>query len=202
MKVCTTMKSVLIVDDDRVILNLLAEGLRNLDYVVATAICGEDAQHLAVTQTFDLAMLDVRMPGMSGLELARLFRAHGGPPFVFLSAFGDEAVVHEAAAAGALGYLVKPVDIRQIVPLIESASARAREIQQLRDAAVHLEKALSSEQKSRTAVGVLMLDKGLDREAAFELLRSQARSQRRRIGELAEELIAAAEAGSRSRRNA
>lgn len=196
------MKSVLIVDDDRVILNLLAEGLRNLNYRVTTAITGEDAQQLAVTQTFDLAVLDIRMPGISGLELARLFRTHGGPPFVFLSAFGDEAVVQEAALAGALGYLVKPVDIRQIVPLIESASARGREIEQLREAAAHLEKALSSEQKTRTAVGVLMLDKGLDREAAFELLRSQARSQRRRIGELAEEVIVAAEARNPPRHNA
>ncbi|CAM5452606.1 ANTAR domain-containing response regulator [Thauera mechernichensis] len=191
------MKTVLIVDDDRVIVNLLAEGLRDFGYAVSTAVSGEEALERVKDQSFDLGVLDMRMPGMCGIELARSLGAGGGPPFVFLSAFGDESVVREAAEAGAMGYLIKPVDIPQLVPFIEASMARAREIADLRATAGHLEKALSVEQQTRTAVGILMVKKGLDRKEAFDFLRLRARSQRRRVGDLAEELISSVEGVSR-----
>ncbi|MFV0662933.1 ANTAR domain-containing response regulator [Denitromonas sp.] len=187
------MKRVLIVDDDRVILNLLAEGLRDLGYEVSTAVTGADALKRVAEQRFDLAVLDMRMPGMPGLELAQALREADGPPFVFLSAFGDSAIVQEAAAAGAMGYLIKPVDVPQLVPFLEASIARAREMAELRTTTGHLEQALSVEQKTRTAVGIIMVRKGLDRQQAFDFLRVQARSQRRKIGDLAEDLIGAVE---------
>lgn len=187
------MSKVLMVDDDRVILNLLAEGLRSHGYDVRTAVSGADAQQLVAAECFDLAVLDMRMSVMSGVELARLFRDNGGPPFVFLSAFGDRSVVREAAESGAMGYLVKPVDMPQLVPFIEASMARAREMEGLRETTGHLEKALSVEQITRTAVGIIMVRKGLDRQQAFDFIRAQARSQRRKVGDVAEELIAAVE---------
>ena len=187
------MKNVLLVDDDRVILNLLAEGLGELGYAVRTACGGEEALELAQGQAFDLAVLDLRMPGMSGLDLARALKSAGCAPFVFLSAFGDEDVVRDAAAAGALGYLVKPVDIAQLVPFIEAAIARGREIDMLRGTAEQLERALAVEQRTRTAVGILMQRQGLDRVEAFEVLRTRARAQRRKVADVAEELIVAVE---------
>lgn len=195
------MKSVLLVDDDRVVLNLLAEGLREHGYAVATAISAVEAGRLAERQEFDLAVLDVRMPGQSGLDLARIFRARGTPPFAFLSAFGDESVVQDAADAGAMGYLIKPVDVTQLVPFIEASIARAREMEGLRSTTGHLERALSAEQKTRTAVGIVMVHKQLDRDAAFDFLRMSARSQRRKIGDVAEEIIAAVEVLNRSMRD-
>lgn len=192
------MKNVLLVDDDRVVLNLLAEGLREHGYTVAAAISGADAQRLVEEQDFDLAVLDMRMPGLSGLDLASAFRTRGGPPFVFLSAFGDDNVVREAADAGAMGYLVKPVDVPQLVPFIEASMARAREMESLRSTTGHLERALSAEQKTRTAVGIVMVHKMLDRQQAFDSLRAKARAQRRKIGDVAEEIIAAVETLNRS----
>lgn len=192
------MKNVLLVDDDRVVLNLLAEGLREHGYTVAAAISGADAQRLVEEQDFDLAVLDMRMPGLSGLDLASAFRTRGGPPFVFLSAFGDDNVVREAADAGAMGYLVKPVDVPQLVPFIEASMARAREMESLRSNNGHLERALSAEQKTRTAVGIVMVHKMLDRQQAFDSLRAKARAQRRKIGDVAEEIIAAVETLNRS----
>lgn len=183
----------MIVDDDRVIRNILAEGLRELGYQVAVAASGAEALNLAQEDSFDLAVLDMRMPEMSGLELARALRQASSLPFVFLSAFGDEAVVQDAAASGALGYLVKPVDIPQLVPFIEAAIARGREIDMLRSTAEQLEKALKVEQKTRTAVGIIMERKGMSRQQAFDLLRGRARSQRRKIADVAEELVAALE---------
>lgn len=187
------MRKILIVDDDRVILHILAEGLRELGYEVATAVSGEEALRLARETSHDLAVLDMRMPGMSGVEVARELRRDNLASFVFLSAFGDETVVRDAAEAGALGYLVKPVDIPQLVPFIEAAIARGREIDLLRSTAEQLEQALKVEQKTRTAVGIIMERKGLDRQEAFDLLRAKARSQRRKIAEVADELITAVE---------
>jgi response regulator NasT len=195
------MKNVLIVDDDRVILNLLAEGLRELGYAMSTAASGMEALELVSSTTFDLAVLDMRMPGVSGIELADSLRKEGSPPFVFLSAFADESTVRQAGEAGAMGYLVKPVDLTQLVAFIEASIVRAREMEDLRSTTGHLEKALSVEQKTRTAVGILMVKKGLDRQQAFDYLRARARSQRRKIGDLAEELITAIEGINRTLRD-
>lgn len=188
------MRKILIVDDDRVILNLLAEGLRDLGYHADTAVSGQEALRRAREAEFDLAVLDMRMPGMTGVEVARALREERLVPFVFLSAFGDEAVVKEAAEAGALGYLVKPVDVPHLVPFIEAAIIRGREIDHLRGTAERLDLALKVEQKTRTAVGILMERRRVDRQEAFDLLRARARSQRRKIGDVADELIGALEA--------
>lgn len=187
------MRKILIVDDDRVILHILADGLRELGYTVSTSVCGAEALKLARESAYDLVVLDMRMPEMTGLEVAEELKKDNLAAFVFLSAFGDESVVRDAAEAGALGYLVKPVDIPQLVPFIEAAMARGREIDLLRGTTEQLEQALKVEQKTRTAVGIIMERKGLDRQEAFDLLRARARSQRRKIGEVADELITAVE---------
>lgn len=196
------MKWVLLVDDDRVILNLLAEGLRKQNYGVSIASSGEQALEEARRREHDLAVLDMRMPGLSGLDVARALGAEGRPPFVFLSAFGDESDVRDAAQAGALGYLVKPVDLSQLIPFIEAAMVRGQEIGQLRDTATRLERALEIEQRTRLAAGIIMQRQGLDRAEAFEWLRRRARAQRRKVCEVADELIAAVEGVNRLLRDA
>jgi response regulator NasT len=183
----------LLVDDDRLILATLASGLREAGYDVSTAVSGKDAIEAATAGQFDLAILDVRMPGMDGIELARHLREGTTIPFLFLSAYGELDLVRRAADHGALGYLVKPADIPQIVPAIEAALVRAREIARLRSSEERLGTALAIEQKTRTAVGLLMERHGLNRQQAFEALRNQARSQRRKIAEVADEIIDAAE---------
>lgn len=187
------MRSVMLVDDDRVVLSLLAEGLRDLGYLVGTAQSAEDAIRLAGEKRYDLAVLDMRMPGQSGLALSQELARIGGPPFVFLSAYGDVAVVRDATEAGALGYLVKPVDTPQLVPFIEAAIARGKDLEALRGNNERLERALLVEQKTRTAVGIIMVRKGLDQQAAFELLRGRAREQRSKIADVAEALISSVE---------
>ena len=187
------MRRILMVDDDRVVLHLLAEGMRGLGYQVDTAQTGEAALQLARQERFDLAVLDIRMPGVSGLELAQALKQSGDTPFVFLSAYGDEKVVREATEAGALGFLTKPVDTPQLVPFVEAAIARGRDISALMGANDQLVRVLQVEQKTRMAVGIIMESRKLDSVSAFELLRRHARNQRRKVVEVAEELIAAME---------
>jgi response regulator NasT len=183
----------LIADDDRLVLTTLAEGLSLAGYEVVTAASGAEALESAAAGTFDLAILDLRMPGMEGIELARRLHDYTRIPFLILSAYGDAGLVEQAVNLGALGYLVKPLDVPQIVPAVQAAVMRGREIRKLRDTESQLSSALNVEQRTRMAVGLLMEREHLDRKAAFDLLRSQARSQRRKLAEVAEELLSAAE---------
>lgn len=187
------MRRILMVDDDRVVLHLLAEGMRSLGYQVDTAQSGEEALRLASQEKFDLAVLDIRMPGLSGVDLAHALKQSGDTPFVFLSAYGDENVVREATEAGALGFLTKPVDTPQLVPFVEAAIARGRDINALMGANGQLERILQVEQKTRTAVGIIMESRKVDSISAFELLRRHARNERRKVADVAEELISAME---------
>ncbi len=191
--VSTAKKHVLVVDDDRLIVTTLARGLRNLGYTVLEATSGEDAIALAQQDPPDIALLDVRMRGLSGLDVALHFRDKLKVPFLFLSAYGDAEIVKEAAESGALGYLVKPLDVPQLVPTLEAAIARAQEIRALKETETQLNTALASGRETSTAVGILMERGRLDREGAFNLLRNRARTQRRKINELSTELIDALE---------
>lgn len=184
---------ILIVDDDRMVLAALSRGLRGAGYQVSEASNGEEAFVLAEKEKPDLALLDVRMPGMDGIELGRMLQQKTIVPFLFLSAYGQPDIVKQAVEHGALGYLVKPLDIPQIVPEIEAALSRAAELKKLRESEGQLSAALAGSREISMAVGLLMMRDRLDRAQAFELLRSHARSQRRAVTEVAKELLKSAE---------
>ena len=184
---------VLAVDDDRVMLESLVRGLRKAGYEVVEATSGEQALQLARQSLPDLAILDMRMPGMSGLELAQALRELAPVPILFASIHGDEDTVRSAAAHGALGYLVKPVEAAQIAPAVESALARASDIRRLEEAEAQLTQALAKSRETSIVVGVLVERYGVDRQQAFDMLREHARAQRRKVADVAEELLRAAE---------
>jgi len=184
---------ILLVDDERVILVTLSHGLRRAGYRVMEATGGEEALGLVQQEQPDLAVLDVRMPNMTGVELAQRLRDEYGVPFMFLSAYGDTDLVKLAAEHGALGYLVKPVDIPQIVPGIEAALARARDIRKLKHTEAQLNQALAGSREVSMAIGLLMERYRTDRVQALEALRRHARTQRRKIKEVAIELLVSAE---------
>ena len=186
-------RHILVVDDDRLVLAALSEGLRAAGYRVTAAASGGDALGIAERDPPDLALLDVRMPGMDGIELGRKLRGQGRVPFLYLSAYGDKDIVRQATEEGALGYLVKPLDIQQIVPSIEAALARGTDLRKLRESDAQLNTALSGSREVSMAVGLLMMRDRINRKQAFDLLRANARSQRRAVEEVAKELLASAE---------
>lgn len=186
-------RHILVVDDDRLVLAALCEGLRSAGYRVTGTASPHDALSIAGRDAPQLALLDVRMPGMDGLELGRKLREQGGIPFLYLSAYGDHSIVRQAVDEGALGYLVKPLDIQQIVPSIEAALTRAQEIGKLRRSEEQLSTALAGNREISMAVGLLMMRDRMKREQAFETLRGNARAQRRPILEVAKELLSSAE---------
>jgi response regulator NasT len=186
-------RHILVVDDDRLVLASLSSGLRQAGYRVTEASNGNDALSAAEESSLDLALLDVSMPGMNGIELGRLLRDRAGLSFVYLSAYGQADIVTQAAENGALGYLVKPLDIAQILPALETALSRAQEIRQLRNKEGQLTTALTGSREVSMAVGLLMERHHLNRDEAFEALRARARSSRRALAEVAHEVVDSSE---------
>jgi response regulator NasT len=187
--------TILLVDDERLVLSTLSMGLVRAGYRVVTAESVDDAEEfLAGGERPDLVILDVRMPGTSGLVLAERLRSLDHVPFLLLTACSDQETVDRATASGALGYLVKPVDTPQLIPAIKAALARAREIHGLEETGRQLQKALNNEREISIATGITMAQYHLDRKAAFELLRKSARNQGRKLADLAAEIIRASEA--------
>ena len=117
---------ILVVDDDRLVLATITHGLANAGYDVIDADNGDDAILLARKHRPDLALLDIRMEGMSGFDVAAYLRESLQTPFMFLSAFADDETVAQVKALGAVAYLVKPLDIAQILPTVEAALATVR----------------------------------------------------------------------------
>ncbi len=179
----------LLVEDDLLILSTLARGLREAGYRVGEAESAEDAMRLCAEIRPDLAVLDVRMRGLSGLELGR-WLAERDISFMFLTAYDDEDFVREARQAGALGYLVKPLDVPRIIPSLETALARARDLAGMRESEERLVVALQNSREISTAIGRLMERHGLSAEQAFERLRGEARASRRKVLEVAREMLA------------
>jgi len=117
---------ILVVDDDRLVLATVTHGLAKAGYEIIDADNGDDAILLARQHRPELALLDIRMEGMSGFDVAAYLRESLQTPFMFLSAFADDDTVAQVKALGAVAYLVKPLDIAQIVPTVEAALVTAR----------------------------------------------------------------------------
>ena len=117
---------ILVVDDDRLVLATVTHGLAQAGFDVIDADNGDDAILLAREHRPELALLDIRMEGKSGFDVAATLRDAYGIPFMFLSAFADEATLATVKSLGALAYLVKPLDVGQIVPAVEAAVAQLR----------------------------------------------------------------------------
>lgn len=189
-----TAKSLLLMDDDRLVLATLGEGLRQAGYRVTTASSVEEAEELLSANDFDLAILDMRLPGQSGLDLARQLRAaNSDVPFIFLTAYSDDDLVTQASEIGAMGYVVKPADPDRLVPAIEAALARAKDARVLKETGRQLQTALDADRDVSIAIGVMMERRRLGRQEAFEVLRTQARTERRKLIELAREVVLAVE---------
>lgn len=190
----TTPPCLLLVDDDRLVLATLSRGLSALGWHVLCADSAEEARaRLMDGLRPDLALLDVRLPGDDGVTLARQLRDEHHVPFLMLSAYSDDATVAQAAGHGALGYLVKPLDPQQLAPMLRTALARAHEQAALQANNDQLQTALDTNREINVAIGIAMMQYRLPREAAFDLLRKAARSQRRKLAELAHEVVQGSE---------
>jgi diguanylate cyclase (GGDEF)-like protein len=143
---------ILTVDDDPITLMMLANGMQSAGYNILQASSAEDAIKMLSAHSPDLALLDIALPGMSGIELAKHLRQQTNIPIMFLSSHREVDIVREAVQNGAVGYLVKPIDISHIIPSIEAGLARAEEIRRLRRIEKDLTTALASGSETNDAL--------------------------------------------------
>jgi AmiR/NasT family two-component response regulator len=163
--------------------------------VVAEARDGREAVALAAEHQPDLAVMDVKMPELDGIEAARQMLEQRQIPIVMLTAFSEAALVGRAVDAGVFGYLVKPFRESDLLPAIEAARARHAELQALRDEAGSLRDALEARKLIERAKGLLMEKDGLSEGEAFARLRGASQQTGRPLREVAQAVCAAFGAG-------
>ena len=164
--------------------------------VCAEARDGEEAVELARATEPDVALLDVKMPRLDGIEAARRILDERPIPIVMVTAYGERDLVSRAVEAGVFGYLVKPFRETDLLPAIAAASARHDELVTLREEAESLTEALATRKVVERAKGLLMDREGLTEQEAFGRLRRASQISGRPMRVVAEALIATFEASS------
>ena len=182
---------ILIAEDETIIrLDLRDLLVRSGFDVVAEARDGEEAVALARSEQPDLAIMDVKMPKLDGIDAARRILNERPIPIVMLTAYGQDELVSRAVEAGVFGYLVKPFREADLLPAIRTARARHEELSAIRDQAESLAEALAARKAIERAKGLLMERDGLNEQDAYARLRKASQISGRPLRVVAEALIA------------
>jgi two-component system, response regulator PdtaR len=188
---------ILVAEDETIIRLDLKETLERAGHeVCAEARDGEEAVALARAERPDLAVLDVKMPRLDGIEAARRILAERPIPIVMLTAYGQDELVARAVEAGVFGYLVKPFRETDLLPAMQTARARHAELEALREEAESLAEALATRKVVERAKGLLMAQEGLTEEDAFRRLQRASQVSGRPMRVVADALIATFDAES------
>jgi AmiR/NasT family two-component response regulator len=181
---------ILVAEDEAIIRLDLIETLREEGYdVVAETGRGDDALRLVDEVKPDLAILDVRMPGLDGIEVAREIVSNRSAAVLILTAFGQRELVERAAEAGALAYLVKPWQRNDLVPAIEMALARHREVLALAEENEDLVDQIEVRKLVDRAKGLLMDQHGMSENDAFRFVQTSAMGSRKSMREVAQGIL-------------
>jgi two-component system, response regulator PdtaR len=182
---------VLVAEDETIIRLDLRDLLERSGFeVCAEARDGEEAVALARSEQPDVAIMDVKMPKLDGIEAARRILDERPIPIVMLTAYGQEELVSRAVEAGVFGYLVKPFREQDLLPAIRAARARHEELVALREEAESLADALAARKSIERAKGLLMERERLTEQQAFARLRKASQISGRPLKVVAEALIA------------
>ena len=181
---------VVIAEDEAIIRLDLRETLENAGYeVVADTGKGDEAVKLVSEHKPEVVILDIKMPGMDGIQVAREIAATEDTAVVILTAFSQRELIDEAVDAGALAYLVKPYQQSDLVPAIEIARRRYQEMRELTDQAKTLEDRLKARKVIEKAKGLLIDGASLNEDEAFRFIQTRAMSERKTMLEVAEKII-------------
>jgi len=181
---------VVIAEDEAIIRLDLRETLEEEGYeVVGETGRGDQAVELVRSLQPDLAILDIKMPHMDGLEAARLISAEKICGVLMLTAFSQREVVEDARDAGALAYLVKPFQKSDLIPAIEVAIGRFRELQQLSGEVDALGEQLEARKIIDRAKGMLIDQYGMKENDAFAFIQRTAMSERSKMRDVAQRVI-------------
>jgi response regulator NasT len=188
---------VIVADDESIICMDLREMLGNLGYlVVGEAGDGQSVVNLARELRPDVVLMDIKMPGMDGIEASRTLTEERIAPVVLLTAFSQRDLVERAKEAGVVGYLVKPVQEADLTPAIEIALARFIEFRELEHEVDSLQDQLETRKLVDRAKGILMDTQGLTEAAAFRRIQKMSMNTRKSMKEIAQAIILTHEIGA------
>ena len=181
---------VVIAEDEAIIRLDLKETLEEEGYeVVGETGRGDKAVDLVRELRPDLAILDIKMPGMDGIEAARLITKDRICGVLVLTAFSQREVIEQARDAGALAYLVKPFQKTDLVPAIEVAIARFREMQALNGEVDALEEQLEARKSIDRAKGILIDQCSMSESDAYGFIQRGAMNYRSTMKVVADMVI-------------
>lgn len=181
---------VVIAEDEAIIRMDLRETLEEEGYeVIGETGRGDQAIELVRGLQPDLAILDIKMPGMDGLEAAKIINGEKICGVLMLTAFSQREVVEQARDAGALAFLVKPFQKSDLIPAIEVAMGRFRELRALTGEIDALGEQLESRKVIDRAKGVLMDQVGMSETDAFSFIQRTAMSERLRMRDVADRIL-------------
>jgi two-component system, response regulator PdtaR len=182
---------VVIAEDEAIIRMDLRETLEEEGYeVVGETGRGDQAVELVRALQPDLAILDIKMPGMDGVEAARIINGEKVCGVLMLTAFSQREVVEEARDAGALAFLVKPFQKSDLIPAIEVAMGRFRELRALTGEIDALGEQLEARKFIERAKGLLMDESSMTENEAFGFIQRTAMSERTRMRDVADRILA------------
>ena len=182
---------IVLAEDEAIIRLDLRESLQEEGYeVVGDVGRGDKAVEMVEALRPDVAIFDIKMPGMSGLEAAKIVSDKKICPVVMLTAFSQREIIEQARDAGALAYLVKPFQKTDLVPAIELAIARFAELRSLSGEVAALGAQLETRKLIDRAKGVLLDKHRFSESDAFAFIQSMAMSQRMKMSDIAEQIIA------------
>jgi response regulator NasT len=181
---------VVIAEDEAIIRMDLRETLEEEGYVVVGETGrGDQAVELVRELQPDLAILDVKMPGIDGLEAAGIITSEKLCGVLILTAFSQREVIEQARDAGALAYLVKPFQKSDLIPAIEVAIGRFRELRNLTGEIDALGEQLEARKLIDRAKGLLMDECDMKESEAFTFIQRTAMSERTRMRDVAERIL-------------
>ncbi len=178
---------VLIAEDEALIRLDLREMLQEEGYdVIGEAADGEQAVALAMDLNPDLVICDVKMPKMDGIAAAAQIADKRIAPVVILTAFSQRDLIERARDAGAMAYLVKPFQKRDLLPAIEMATSRFSEIRALEGEVTDLRERLEARKLIERAKGLLMSKHAMSEPEAFRWIQRAAMDNRTSMRSVAE----------------
>jgi len=181
---------IVIAEDEAIIRLDLRETLEEEGYiVVADTGRGDDAIELVRQHRPDVAIFDIKMPGIDGLDAARVVSAEKLCPVVMLTAFSQREVIEQARDAGALAYLVKPFQKTDLVPAIELAIGRFREMLTLSGERDALGEQLELRKLLDRAKGLLIDNYSMTEQSAFDFIQKNAMSTRAKMVDVANQIL-------------
>lgn len=181
-------KRVVIADDESIIRLDLKEILEGDGYlVVGEAATGDDALELIRSLEPDLALLDVKMPGIDGIEVARAVKG-GSTQVVLLTAFSQRTLIENAREAGVVAYLVKPFRSSEILPKL-AAIVNPTAITPKKAENPSVDDKIETREIVQKAKETLMRERGLDEPAAFEIIQQSAMRARTRMRDIAQQIL-------------